>query len=269
VVSREQKKEAVSHMKQFISERKACEIVSINRTVYRHNKVDKDAELADNIRKIAAKKKRYGYRRITHELRKTQKVNHKKVYRIYSGLNLKYRIKSSKKRYCGEKKPMILPIGMNERWSMDFVSDSLYDGRKFRVFNLLDDYTRESIVQHADLSISGLRLVRIFDDLKKTRKLPKQIVCDNGTEFTSKAFIKWAHENNVELCFIDKGKPTQNAFVESFNGKFRDECLNEEWFMNLSYARYKIAEWRFEYNSERPHSSLGGISPYEFIRKTA
>ncbi len=256
-------------MKQFLSERKACEIVSINRTVYRHNEVDKDAELAEEIRKIATKKKRYGYRRITHELRKTRKVNHKKVYRIYSSLNLKYRIKGSKKRYCGEKKPMILPSGMDERWSMDFVSDSLYDGRKFRVFNLLDDYTRESIVQHADFSISGLRLVRIFDDLKKKRKLPKQIVCDNGTEFTSKAFIKWAHDNNVELCFIDKGKPTQNAFVESFNGKFRDECLNEEWFMNLSYARYKISEWRFEYNSERPHSSLGGISPYEFIRKTA
>jgi putative transposase len=267
VVSREQKKEAVSHMEQFLSERKACEIISIHRTVYRHDKIEKDAELADEIRRIANKKKRYGYRRITHELRKTRKVNHKKVYRIYSDLNLKYRIKNRKKRYCGEKRAMILPSGMNIRWSMDFVSDSFYDGRKFRVFNLIDDFTRESIAQHADISISGIRLVRIFEDLKKTRKLPKQIVCDNGTEFTSKALMKWADDNQVELCFIDKGKPTQNAFVESFNGKFRDECLNEEWFMNLKDAKIRIEKWRCEYNSERPHSSLGDISPYEFIRR--
>jgi len=132
-----------------------------------------------------------------------------------------------------------------------------------------NDYSRESIIQHADFSISGIRLTRIFEDLKKTRKLPKQIVCDNGTEFTSKAFMKWAYDNMVELSFIDKGKPTQNAFVESFNGKFRDECLNEEWFMNLKDARLKIVSWRNEYNSERPHSSLGVIPPYEFIRRTA
>jgi len=268
-VSRKQKKEAVFYMKQFISERKACKLAGIHRTVFRHDKKDKDQELVEEIRRIANKKRRYGYRRITDQLRKTRKINHKKVYRIYSGLDLKYRIKSRKKRYCGEKKPLLLPSGMDERWSMDFVCDSLYDGRKFRVFNLIDDFSRESIIQHADFSISGVRLVRIFEDIKKTRLLPKQIVCDNGTEFTSKAFMKWANDNKVELCFIDKGKPTQNAFVESFNGKFRDECLNEEWFMNLSDARNKISGWRLEYNSERPHSSLGGISPYEFISKTA
>lgn len=269
MVSREQKKEAVSHIKQFVSERKACEIVSIHRAVYRHNEKEKDAKLVDEILRIANSKKRYGYRRITHELRKTMTVNHKKVYRIYSNLNLKYRIKSRRKRYYGEKKVMIIPSGMNIRWSMDFVSDSLYDGRKFRVFNLIDDFTRESIVQYADFSISGVRLKRIFDDLKQERKLPNQIVCDNGTEFTSKVFMKWADENKVELCFIDKGKPTQNAFVESFNGKFRDECLNEEWFMSLEETRIQIAKWRNEYNSKRPHSSLGNISPYEFIRRIA
>ena len=161
------------------------------------------------------------------------------------------------------------PAGPDEQWAMDFVSDSLYDGRKFRVFNLIDDFSRESIVQHADFSISGLRLVRIFDDLKRMRKLPKQLVCDNGTEFTSKAFMKWANDNKIDLCFIDKGKPTQNAFVESFNGKFRDECLNEEWFMNIGDARHKISKWKLEYNSERPHSGLNGFSPYEFIRQLA
>jgi putative transposase len=269
VVSREQKKQAIIIAREYVSERKACEIMELHRSVFRHDKNEKDKDLKEEIRLIANKKRRYGYRRITDELRKTQNINHKKVYRIYTDLGLKYRIKNRKKRYCGEKKPMILPFGMNERWSMDFVSDSLYDGRKFRVFNLIDDYTRESIIQHPDFSISGIRLVRIFEDIKKTRELPKQIVCDNGTEFTSKVFMKWADDNNVELCFIDKGKPTQNAFVESFNGKFRDECLNEEWFMNLADARCKIGEWHREYNSERPHSSLGGISPYEFIRKIA
>jgi len=269
VVSREQKKEAVIYLKEFISERKACDIVNIHRSVYRHTHLNKDVELEEEIRKIANKKRRYGYRRITIKIRKNKKVNHKKIYRLYKKLGLKYRIKNKKKRNCGEKKPMILPSDVNVRWSMDFVSDSLYDGRKFRVFNLIDDYSRESVMQHPDLSISGRRLVRLFEDLKKTRKLPKQIVCDNGTEFTSKVFLKWSDENNVELCFIDKGKPTQNAFVESFNGKFRDECLNEEWFVDLNDARIKISNWRNEYNEERPHSSLGDLSPYEFIRKTA
>ena len=269
MVSREQKREVVNLLKEFLSERKSCEIVSIHRTVYRHEKTEKDAALMEEIRKIAIKKRRYGYRRIAAEIRKKKKVNHKKIHRLYNKMGLKYRIKKSKKRNCGEKKPMIIPSGINVRWSMDFVSDSFYDGRKFRVFNLLDDCSRESVMQHPDLSISGRRLVRLFEDLKKTRKLPKQIVCDNGTEFTSKAFLKWADDNNVELCFIDKGKPTQNAFVESFNGKFRDECLNEEWYLNLNDARMKIALWRKEYNEERPHSSPGNLSPYEFIRKIA
>ena len=156
MVSREQKKEAVMIAQDYVSERKACEIIVLHRSVFRHDKIDKDQDLKKEIRRIANKKRRYGYRRITDELRKSQKINHKKVYRIYTDLDLKYRIKSKKKRYCGEKKPMILPSGMNERWSMDFVSDSLYDGRKFRVFNLIDDYTRESIIQHPDFSISGI-----------------------------------------------------------------------------------------------------------------
>ena len=152
---------------------------------------------------------------------------------------------------------------------MDFVSDALSDGRKFRVFNVIDDCSREAIVQHVDFSISGLRLVSVFEEIKSKRTLPRQIVCDNGTEFTSHAFRKWAAENNVEICYIDKGKPTQNAFVESFNGKFRDECLNEERFLSISWARSIIETWRIEYNSDRPHSGLNGLTPYEFIAKTA
>ena len=124
-------------------------------------------------------------------------------------------------------------------------------------------------MQHPDFSITGMKLVRIFEELKRERKLPKQLVCDNGTEFTSKAFRKWADENNVEIHYIEKGKPTQNAFIESFNGKFRDECLNEEWFTSIAQARSIIEAWRIDYNNERPHNGLNGLSPYEFIARTA
>jgi putative transposase len=269
VVSREQKREAVSIAREHVSERRACEIIELHRTVFRHTPIGKDVELEDRIRRIAEKKRRFGYRRIYLELRKGEKINHKKVYRLYRNMGLKYRIKHKKKRYQGVSVPIIIPQRINERWSMDFITDSLYDGRKFRVFNLIDDCSREAIIQHPDFSIGGTRLVRIFEDIKRHRSLPKQIVCDNGTEFTSKAFMKWATDNNVEIHFIDKGKPMQNAFVESFNGKFRDECLNEEWFLTINDARKRIKEWSYEYNSERAHSGLNGLTPYEFISQTA
>jgi putative transposase len=261
--------EAVSAGKVSLSERRACELVGLHRSVFRHVRADNDVILKDAIRNIAMQRKRFGYRRICDMLRKKQIVNHKKVYRLYSEMELKYRRKVRKKRQQGDRVSMIIPAGPHERWSMDFVSDTLYDGRTFRVFNLLDDFSREAIVQHVDSSISGVRLARIFDEIKRTRNLPKQLVCDNGTEFTSKAFRKWALENNVEIHYIDKGKPTQNAFVESFNGKFRDECLNEEWFNSISRARSIIESWRIDYNTERPHKGLNGLSPYEFISRTA
>ncbi len=269
MVSREQKKEAVSTAQEYVSERRACELIELHRTVFRHKRIEKDVELENRIKTIAEKKRRYGYRRIYLDIRKKEKVNHKKVYRLYTKMGLKYRIKHKKKRYQGVSVPMIVPQSINERWSMDFVTDSLYDGRKFRVFNLIDDCSREAIEQHVGFSISGKRLVRIFEDIKSRRLLPRQIVCDNGTEFTSKAFVKWAADNNVEIHFIDKGKPMQNAFVESFNGKFRDECLNEEWFLTIDDARKRIKEWNNEYNSERVHTSLDGLTPYEFIAQIA
>lgn len=262
-------KDAVRAGKEYVSERRSCELIGLHRTVYRHEKIERDAELKNTIRKIANRRRRFGYRRINDILNKKQVVNHKKTYRLYNELGLKFRIKSRKKRKTGEKIPLTISAKPNDRWSMDFVSDTLYNGRSFRVFNLIDDCSRESIVQHVDISISGLRLARVFDEIKKTRSLPRQLVCDNGTEFTSNAFRKWCKENNVEIHYIDKGKPTQNAFVESFNGKFRDECLNEEWFESLTHARSAIEIWRLDYNSERPHSSLNGLSPYEFLKNIA
>lgn len=254
---------------EYVSERRSCELIGLHRTVFRRKRIDKDSEIKDEIRKIAAKKRRYGYRRIAAKLRKKQKINHKKVYRLYTEMGLKYKRKSRKKRESGVSVPLVVPASPNKRWSMDFVSDTLYHGRKFRVFNLIDDFSRESIVQHVDISITGLRLVRIFENLKAHRVLPEQLVCDNGSEFTSKAFRKWAAENGVEIHYIEKGKPTQNAFVESFNGKFRDECLNEEWFRDINHSREIIESWRVEYNTDRPHSGLGGLTPQEFLEQIA
>ncbi|MCU0847539.1 MAG: IS3 family transposase [Spirochaetes bacterium] len=269
MVSREQREEAVRIGKEFISERRSCKVFDIHRSVFRHEHVEKDTELEKEIRSIAMKKRRYGYRRIYNTLIKKRKVNHKKVYRIYTQMGLKYRIKRKKKRFTGESRPLIIPGSTSKRWSMDFVHDALYDGRKFRVLNIIDDYSREAICLQPDFSINGRRVVRILEELRMIRPLPEQIVVDNGPEFTSKVFLKWADENNVDIHFIEKGKPTQNAFVESFNGKFRDECLNEEWFVTIKDARNKIEVWRNEYNTERPHSSLNGLTPYEFIGKSA
>ena len=269
MVSREQRKEAVRIGKELISERRSCKVFEIHRSVFRHEYLEKDIELMKKIRSIAMKKRRFGYRRIYDKLIKKQRVNHKKVYRIYTKMGLKYRIKRKKKRYTGENRPLIIPGAINKRWSMDFVHDALYDARRFRVLNIIDDCSREAICQHPDFSISGKRVVRILEELKTTRLLPEQIVVDNGPEFTLKVFLKWADDNNVDIHFIEKGKPMQNAFVESFNGKFRDECLNEEWFVTIKDARNKIEIWRNEYNTERPHSSLNGLSPYEFIEMTA
>lgn len=184
-------------------------------------------------------------------------------------MGLKYRRKSKKKRYCGDKVPLVSPSTVNTRWSMDFVNDVLYNGRKFRTFNLLDDCSREAIVQYPAFSISGVCLVRLLEGIAEKRALPDQFVCDNGPEFTSKAFRKWAADNKVTIHYIDKGKPTQNAFIESFNGKFRDECLNEEWFESLSAARSIIEAWRVDYNTNRPHQGLGGLSPMEFVSRIA
>ena len=164
---------------------------------------------------------------------------------------------------------MELPAGPNERWSMDFVHDQLAGGRRFRIFNLVDDYSRECIAQIVDVPISGQRVARCLNELMRERGKPNHIVCDNGTEFTSKAMFFWGRDNRVKLNFIQPGKPTQNAFVESFNGKFRDTCLNQHWFRSLEEARGMIEDWRKDYNEVRPHSSLGYQPPSVFAGKIA
>lgn len=187
-------------------------------------------------------------------------VNRKRTYRIYSELSLQVRTKRRKK-LIRPRISMSVPTQPNERWSLDFVHDQLADGRRIRVLNIVDDYSRLCVGQLVDTSISGARLARFLDELSEVRALPKAIVLDNGPELTSKAMFFWSQRTGIKLCFIQPGKPTQNAFVESFNGKFRDSCLNLHWFRSLREARQIVRAWRRHYNYERPHSSLGYKSP--------
>jgi len=195
-------------------------------------------------------------------------INPKRTYRIYREEGLQVRTKRRKK-LNRPRVPMPVPNKVNERWSMDFVSDQLANGRRFRVLNIVDDFSRECVLQVVDFSLSGQRLARELDRLSGRRPLPKAIVCDNGPEFTSKAMFFWSRERGVKLHFIQPGKPTQNAFVESFNGKFREYCLNLNWFAGLDDARSTIDAWRDHYNHVRPHRSLGRKPPAVFANEAA
>lgn len=191
--------------------------------------------------------------------------NHKRIARIYREEGLQLRCRKRKRRAMPTRRePLTLPEGPNERWSMDFMHESLANGRKIRIFNLIDDFTRECLVSEVDTSLSGERICRVLDWLREVRGLPGTIVSDNGSEFTGLAMDQWACAAGVTLHFIQPGKPTQNAFVESFNGTMRDECLNMQWFRDLKEARDMIEAWRVDYNQNRPHSSLGGLTPEEF-----
>lgn len=225
--------------------------------------------LRNRLRDLAAKYPRYGYLML-HALLKREGlvVNRKRTYRLYTEENLQVRTKKRKK-LIRPRQPMVVPIAKNIRWSMDFVSDQLVNGRRFRVLNVVDDHSREMIGQMTAFSISGLRVARFLSQLIEQRSLPDQIVCDNGTEFTSKAMFLWQQEARVKLAFIQPGKPTQNAFVESLNGKFRNECLDQNWFRTLDEAEVKIKQWRNHYNYERPHSSLRYMTPVAFANRAA
>jgi putative transposase len=251
------------------SERRACMIVGLPRSVYRYQSVKRDeTEIRDGLRQLAFRYKRYGYRRLHALLNLELRINHKRVYRIYSEEGLKIRRKRTRRKGVFSRTPLVIPEAPDQRWSMDFVSD-VAGQRRIRSLNIIDDYSREALAIEVDTSISGERVTRVLDRISLARRLPQQIVVDNGPEFTSTAFLRWAQDRGVEIHFIDKGKPTQNAFVESFNGKFRDECLNQFIFADLREARVKIEAWRVEYNTQRPHSSLGYMTPESYARKIA
>ena len=251
---------------QGLSERRACELVGMRRSSYRYQPQRQEASgLQGRLRELAQERRRFGYRRLTVLLRREGwAVNHKRVYRLYREEGLSVRRRKRKRLGLEERCPLAVPTRPNERWSMDFVSDGLSEGRKFRSLNIVDDYSRECLATEVDTSLPGRRVVRVLEQLRERRGLPGVLVMDNGPEFAGQALDVWAYEHGVRLHFIEPGKPVQNAFIESFNGKMRDECLNEHWFVSLKEARRKIEAWRQDYNEVRPHSALGNRTPQEF-----
>jgi putative transposase len=229
---------------------------------YRHLRCD-DADIRARLRALSGERRRFGYRRL-HVLldREGIRMNHKKLRRLYALERLQVRRRGGRKRAIGTRTPMTLPQGPNQRWSLDFVSDTLTDGRRLRILAVVDDFTRECLCLVADTSISGKRVARELDALIARRGKPLTVVSDNGTELTSMAILTWSQDHQVAWHYIAPGKPQQNAFVESFNGRLRDECLNETLFTSLAHARAVLAAWQRDYNEVRPHSALGGdLSP--------
>ena len=251
-----------------MSERRVCRAIGFARSSCRHQSraISKD-EVVERLRVLAAERPRYGYRRLHVLLRREGVVvNHKRLWRLYRREGLAVRRKRRKRAALGRRVELAPAEAVNDRWSMDFVGDSLADGRTFRTLNIVDDCSREAPAIIVDQSIPGERVVRELDELVEVRGVPKMIVTDNGPEFAGKALDAWAYRRGVKLHFIRPGKPVENAYVESFNGKFRDECLNEHWFTSLDHARDVIEQWRQDYNEVRPHSSLGNIPPAEYAR---
>lgn len=253
-----------------VSQRRSCALIGMDRTSCRYvGRRSGDEELRGRLVELARSRPRWGYRTLCDVLRRERKVNHKRIHRLYKLEGLQVRRRRRKRVAAGKRAVLAAPSRANERWSMDFVSDTLANGRVFRTLNIVDDFTRECVAIEVDYSLPGLRVVQVLDRLAMTRGLPARIVMDNGPEFAGRVLDGWAYRRGVQLHFIQPGKPVQNAFIESFNGKFRDQCLNEHWFVSLLDARWTIETYRRDYNSYRPHSSLGGLTPEEFARRAA
>jgi len=253
-----------------MSERHACRL-GLGRSTHRYRaRKDRDGALRMRLKELAAKRIRFGYRRLTAMLlREGMPANHKRVYRLYREEGLAMRIRHHRRLHWSG--AVVMPVARqpNERWSMDFVSDCVSSGKVIRMLTIVDDCTRECPAIEVDTSLGGLRVCRVLDRIVGERGRPEAIVLDNGPEFRGRALAAWSEERGVRLEFIQPGKPVQNAYAESFNGRLRDECLNANWFTSLSDARRKIETWRLDYNQQRPHSSLDYLSPAEFARKAA
>jgi putative transposase len=252
-----------------MSERHACRLLGLGRSThrYRARKAERDVALRMRLKELAAQRMRFGYRRLRAMLERAgMSANHKRVYRLYREEGLAMRIRQRRRiRWNGA---VVKPAASqpNRRWSMDFVSDCVSSGKVIRMLTIVDDCTRECPVIEVDTSLGGLRVRRVLDRMAIERGLPEAIVVDNGPEFRGRALAAWSEERGVRLEFIQPGKPVQNAYIESFNGRLRDECLNANWFTSLSDARRKIETWRKDYNEQRPHSSLNYLPPAEFAR---
>ena len=262
------KRQAVAHLQATLgmSERRACMVVGADRKSmrYRSCRAD-DGDLRSRLRELAQQRRRFGYRRLHILLRRDGiTINRKKTQRLYREEGLTVRRRRGRRRAVGARAPAPVLALPNQRWSLDFVHDQLATGRRFRVLNIVDDITRECLRAVVDTSISGRRVVRELADLVVERGAPKMIVSDNGTELTSNAVLSWSGEAKIEWHYIAPGRPMQNGYVESFNGRMRDELLNETLFLTLGQARDIVAGWVEDYNTERPHSSLGYATPAAF-----
>jgi len=249
-----------------LSQRSATRLLGVDRSAVRYRKKRKD-DAADRalLRALAAERRRFGYRRLrAMAKRRGRHMNLKKVYRLYCEEGLAVRRRRGRKRALGTRAPLQKACRPNQIWVLDFVSDVLQSGRRFRAFNVEDQLTRMGLGVEVDTSLPGSRVVRVLDRIAAEHGKPEMIVSDNGTELTSNAMLKWAEENGIAWHYIAPGKPQQNGFMESFNGKLRDECLNEHVFSSLAEARRIIEAWRIDYNTARPHSSLGYLTPEEF-----
>jgi putative transposase len=249
-----------------MSERHVCRLLELARSTkrYRNRREERDRELLERMRGLAAKRPRFGYRRLGALLQQGGRVNHKRIYRLYraAGLSIRRRLR---RRWARMGPPKLAhATRSNQRWSIDFVSDCAASGQVIRVLTLVDDYTRECLATEVDTSIGGARVRRVLEAITGQRGRPESIVMDNGPEFRGRAMASWSEQTGVRLDFIEPGKPVQNAFVESFNSRLRDECLNANWFLNVRDARRKIESWRRDYNEERPHSALGYVTPQQF-----
>jgi len=251
------------------SERRSCRLIGIERSSYRYRGERKDElGLRGRLNVLAEQRRRFGYRRLYVLLRREGlRINHKRVYRLYRQEGLSLRLRRRKRLRTTMRVPLSMPRRANEKWSMDFVSDFTAEGRRLKILTVVDDFTRYCTAIEVDTSIPGTRVVQVLERLAEEHRRPEVIVTDNGPEFTGKALDSWAYQHKVRLDFIRPGKPVENAFIESFNGRLRDECLNEHWFLNLQDAREKIETWRLDYNGSRPHSSLGNLTPEEFVER--
>ena len=266
------RREVAAHLRNAfdVSERRACSVLGADRASVRYRSVrPEDSGLRVRLRELAAIRRRFGYRRLLILVRREGTVvNHKKLRRLYREERLQVRRRGGRKRALGTRAPMTLPKAADQRWSLDFLSDQLSDGRRFRILAVVDDFTRECLALVADTSISGNRVARELDLIMGSRGHPTSIVSDNGTELTSMAILRWSEESQVEWHYIAPGKPTQNAFIESFNGRLRDELLNETLFRSLDHAREALAIWKDDYNTIRPHSAIGNIPPAIFSKRS-
>ncbi len=254
-----------------LSERHALRIVGMSASAYRYQPTpDRNHTLREQIVALAHRHRRYGAGMIYLKLRQAgQQVNHKRVDRLYAEAGLQVRRRKRKKVPVSDRQPLGRPECANQVWSMDFIFDRTAEGRAIKCLTVVDDATHEAVAVVPERAIGGHALTRILDRLAVQRSLPQAIRTDNGKEFCGRAMLTWAHERGIRLFLIQPGKPNQNAYIESFNGRLRDECLNEHWFVSLAHAKVEIEAWRREYNEERPKKSLGGLTPSAYSQQLA